>query len=306
MRGNNFLQAPPPLFPKILVVLATMIWGSAFLVMKNTLDTMGPYYILALRFTIAAVLLAIFCAPQWKRDFTPSFLWEGAVMGTLLFWGYAFQSIGLTDTTPGKNAFLTVLYCVEVPFLCWLFYRRRPDRFDVIGAGMCLIGMGLVSLDGALTMGWGDQMTVVCSVFYALHIVAASAFTQKHNAMLLTVLQFAFSAVWAWGCSLFTGEAIFLPTGNEALSILYMAVFATCLALSFQNYGEKHLPAAPLSILLSLESVFGVLFSVLFGTERPTIPMLIGFAVIFAAVLISQTKLSFLSPFRKKEETAGE
>ena len=107
-------------------------------------------------------------------------------------------------------------------------------------------------------------------------------------------------------CSLFTGEAIFLPTGNEALSILYMAVFATCLALSFQNYGEKHLPAAPLSILLSLESVFGVLFSVLFGTERPTIPMLIGFAVIFAAVLISQTKLSFLSPFRKKEETAGE
>lgn len=251
-------------------------------------------------------MLAIFCAPQWKRDFTPSFLWEGAVMGTLLFWGYAFQSIGLTDTTPGKNAFLTVLYCVEVPFLCWLFYRRRPDRFDVIGAGMCLIGMGLVSLDGALTMGWGDQMTVVCSVFYALHIVAASAFTQKHNAMLLTVLQFAFSAVWAWGCSLFTGETIFLPTGNEALSILYMAVFATCLALSFQNYGEKHLPAAPLSILLSLESVFGVLFSVLFGTERPTIPMLIGFAVIFAAVLISQTKLSFLSPFRKKEETARE
>ena len=112
--------------------------------------------------------------------------------------------------------------------------------------------------------------------------------------------------MWAWGCSLFTGEAIFLPTGNEALSILYMAVFATCLALSFQNYGEKHLPAAPLSILLSLESVFGVLFSVLFGTERPTIPMLIGFAVIFAAVLISQTKLSFLSPFRKKEETARE
>lgn len=289
-RIRHFVQEPPPFFAKLMVVLAAMIWGSAFLVMKNTLDGMGPFTILAVRFTVAAVLLGLLCAPQWRRDFTPVLLTEGGVMGTLLFGAFALQTVGLMGTTPGKNAFLTALYCVEVPFLCWLLRRGRPDRYDVIGSVLCLVGVGLVSLRGSWQISWGDQLTILCSVLFAGHIVAASIFTKRHNAMLLTVLQFAFAAVWAWGCALGTKEVMAWPSVNQIASLLYLAVFSTSIGLSLQNYGEKHLPAPTLSILLSLESVFGVLFSVTFGMESLTVSMTAGFAVIFVAVIVAQVK----------------
>ena len=97
------------------------------------------------------------------RSYRPgrqTLLAELAVGGTM-FTAYAFQTIGLTGTTPGKNAFLTAIYCVIVPFLYWLIDRRRPDRFNIAAAFLCMLGIGLVSLDGNLSMGWGDVSTSV-------------------------------------------------------------------------------------------------------------------------------------------------
>lgn len=126
---------------KPMLLAAAFIWGSSFFIMKNALDELPVQYLLALRFTMGAVLLG---AAGWKkwRLFTPDYLWRGAVTGAFLYLAYSIQTYGLELTTPSKNAFLTSVYCVLVPFFYWAFAQVRPDRFNVIAAVLCVAGWG--------------------------------------------------------------------------------------------------------------------------------------------------------------------
>ena len=127
-----------------LIVIATLIWGSTFFILKDTLDDVSVYFMLAFRFTLAAAILALVFWKQWK-GIDRSYFLAGGIMGTVLFLAYAIQNFGLMDTTPGKNAFFTAVYCVIVPFLYWFIDRTRPDRFNVLAAFLCLAGIGFVS-----------------------------------------------------------------------------------------------------------------------------------------------------------------
>lgn len=284
---------------KLALLLATIIWGSSFIIMKDALDDMGTFFLLALRFTGACLLLA---AVFWYKLRLLNFYYikAGFVMGTLLLTAYAVQTLGLAETTPGKNAFLTAGYCVMVPFLYWFLAGKRPDRFHILAAVLCVAGIGLVSLDGNLTMGRGDLLTVVCGLFYALHIVVSARYTQGSDVMLLTISQFFFAALWGWVMSFFfeTMPALAAIPVSSWLRLAYLCVFATAGALGLQMYGLKYTAPAAGSLILSLEAVFGVLFSVLLGAEAVTPRLLLGFAVIFVAIVVSETKLEFL---RKKK-----
>lgn len=284
---------------KLALLLATIIWGSSFIIMKDALDDMGTFFLLALRFTGACLLLA---AVFWYKLRLLNFYYikAGFVMGTLLLTAYAVQTLGLAETTPGKNAFLTAGYCVMVPFLYWFLAGKRPDRFHILAAVLCVAGIGLVSLDGNLTMGRGDLLTVACGLFYALHIVVSARYTQGSDVMLLTISQFFFAAMWGWVMSFFfeTMPALAAIPVSSWLRLAYLCVFATAGALGLQMYGLKYTAPAAGSLILSLEAVFGVLFSVLLGAEAVTPRLLLGFAVIFVAIVVSETKLEFL---RKKK-----
>lgn len=280
---------------KLALLLATIIWGSSFIIMKDALDDMGTFFLLALRFTGACVLLA---AVFWYKLRLLNFYYikAGFVMGTLLLTAYAVQTFGLAETTPGKNAFLTAGYCVMVPFLYWLLAGKRPDRFHISAAVLCVAGIGLVSLDSNLTMGRGDLLTVACGLFYALHIVVSARYTQGSDVMLLTISQFFFAALWGWVMSFFfeTAPVLAAIPVSSWLRLAYLCVFATAGALGMQMYGLKYTAPAAGSLILSLEAVFGVLFSVLLGAEAVTPRLLLGFAVIFVAIVVSETKLEFL------------
>lgn len=288
-----------------LIVLATIIWGSTFFILKDTLDDVSVYFMLAFRFTIAAVVLALVFWKKWKT-IDKSYFLAGGVMGTLLFLAYAIQNFGLMGTTPGKNAFFTAVYCVIVPFLYWLINHTRPDRFNVLAAVLCVAGIGFVSWDGGFALVTGDVLTLIGGLMYACHIVAVAHFAKGRDIFLLTVLQFAGVAVWSWICAAFTGG---LPVnglpGEAWLVLLYLAVAATTLALLFQNVGQKYTDPSAAAVLLALEAPFGVLFSVLFAEERPTVPMVFGFVLIFVSILCSETKFSFLRGKGKKSEIGG-
>ena len=133
---------------KPMLFAAALIWGTSFFIMKNALDSLPVYALLALRFTAGAILLSIVCLKKWK-DFTLDYLWRGAVVGGFLFTAYTVQTFGLSLTTPSKNAFLTAVYCVLVPFFTWLVVHRRPDRYNIAAAVLCVAGVGLVSLSEA-------------------------------------------------------------------------------------------------------------------------------------------------------------
>lgn len=280
---------------KPMLFCSALIWGTSFFIMKNALDVLPVFYLLAIRFTAGAALLALVCGKRWKR-FTPDCLWRGAVMGGFLFLAYSVQTFGLALTTPSKNAFLTAVYCVLVPFLTWAVVKRRPDKFNVIAALLCVTGVGLVSLNDQLSINAGDLLTLVCAVFYASHIVAVEKVSPGKDITLLTVFQFAFAGLYAWVGGLLTETfpARALTDPAVYLPLAYLCVMATTVALLFQNVGQVWSDPASASVILSLESVFGVLFSVLFYGDPVTGRLLAGFGLIFVAVVCSETKLSFL------------
>lgn len=285
---------------KPMLFATAIIWGTTFFIMKNALDNIPVFYLLTIRFLAGAALLALVCWKKWK-DFTPDYVWRGAVMGLCLFTAYVVQTFGLDRTTPSKNAFLTAVYCVIVPFLYWAVASQRPDRYNIVTALMCVTGVGLVSLNGDLSVNLGDMLTLLGAFFYAAHIVAVAKVSPGKDIYLLTVFQFAFAGLFAW---FFAGITETFPAQALAepavfLPLAYLCVMATTVGLLFQNVGQVWSDPASASLILSLESVFGVLFAVVFYGDRVTVPMAIGFALIFVAVVCSETKFSFL---KKKAE----
>lgn len=283
-----------PLLGRAAILCAALIWGGSFVGMKSLTNVMPTQYLLAIRFSLATLIMAIALLPRLK-NLNSSYLWRGGVIGLCLFGAYSFQTYGLETITPGKNAFLTAIYCVLVPFMYWAADRTRPDRYNVVAALMTLVGVGLVSLDSNLTMGRGEIFTILGGVFFAMHMVAIVKCGKDHDPLLITMLQFAGVAVCAWIAALTCEQppALSVMTPEAVGAMAYLVVCATCLTLSFQTFGQQHTPPAAAAVLLSLESVFGVLISVIAG-ERPTLTVYAGFAVIFAAVVLSETKLSFL------------
>ena len=279
---------------KPLIVIATLIWGSTFFILKDTLDSVDLQFLLAFRFTVAAIILAVVFRKHWK-GMDRSCWWRGMIMGLFLYAAYTVQNYGLIRTTPGKNAFFTAVYCVIVPFLYWVVDRLRPDKFNVLAAALCIVGIGFVSWDGGFSLGYGDCLTLISGFLYACHIVATSKFSQGRDVFLLTVIQFGTTAVCCWVGMLITRgfPANGLP-GRAWWVLIYLAIAATTLALLFQNIGQKYTSPSSAAVLLALEAPFGVAFSVVFTDESPTAFMYFGFFLIFVAVLCSETKFAFL------------
>lgn len=275
---------------RLLILLATIIWGSSFVVVKDATETISPAWLLFVRFTMATIVLAIVLLGHRKEYFRRENIGYGILIGTTLFFGYYFQTIGITDTTPGKNAFLTGVYCVLVPFVAWLFMHKRPNRFNIIAAFMCLVGIGFISFDGSLTMSFGDAMSLIDSIFYALQIVLIAKFAFKVDMFALTIWQFATVAVLSLICGVLFEQApdfATLPT-QTVWAIVYLGIPCSALALLLQNIAQANIPPASASLLLSLESVFGAAFSVAFGAEELTVRLIIGFVVVFAAIMVSE------------------
>ena len=287
-------------FASPLIVLATIIWGSSFVVMKNSVDVLPTFWLLAIRFTFAALVLAVVFIKRWKV-LDRQYLIGGTVMGFCLFVAYAFQTFGLEQTTSGKNAFFTAVYCVIVPFLYWAIAGRRPDKFNILAAFLCIAGIALVSVTGsnASAFNMGDVLTLIGGFFFAAHIVAVAKYSEGRDIFILTTLQFASFALFSWIGVLVTRPALTPGVFDQSLifGLAYLVIFASCGALLFQNIGQKYTVPSTAAVLLSLEAPFGVFFSILFAGERPTPLMFVGFALIFLAVVCSETKFSFL---RKK------
>lgn len=272
---------------KIALFGASIIWGSSFLVVKSSMDSMQPHTLLAIRFTIGSLLLCLIFYKKLKQ-LNRDYLIRGGILGIFLFLAYSIQTIGITGTTPGKNAFLTAIYCVIVPYLYWIVYKKRPEKHNIIAAILCLTGIGLVSVNNEFKIQMGDSFSMISGFFYAAHIVAISKLAKNRDPVLLTIVQFCYSAVISWVVTLLFED---LPRSLSPAVIgelLYLAIFATAIALLLQNIGQKYTKPAQASIILSLEAIFGVIFSVIFFKEEISLKLFIGFLLIFLAVLTSE------------------
>ncbi len=287
------MEKKNPGLGRLALVATTMIWGTSFVVQKNTLDSISTLYLLSIRFTVAAVFLLILGIKNIKQ-INKEYIKGGVIMGVLLSAAYIVQTYGLVYTTPGKNAFLTASYCVITPFLFWIFKRQRPDKYNFIAAALCILGVGLISVDSNLSINKGDALTLMCGVFYAFHIMAIDRHAEGKNPALLTAVQFGTAAVITWTLAL-----VFEPFPTDVpssamFSLGYLSIVCTGVCYLLQTFGQKNTPATQASILLTLEAVFGTLVSVIFYHEKMDMRLVTGFVIMFISVLISETKLSFL------------
>lgn len=283
------------LLAKPMLFAAAFFWGASFMLMKGALDSVPTGHLIAVRFTVGAPLAALFGGRRW-RAFAPDYLWRGGLAGLLLFGVYWAQTVGLETTTPSNNAFLSAVYCVIVPFMTWLLFRERPDRYNVAAALLCIVGVGLVSLTDALTISAGDGFTLLSAAFCAANIIAVARLGRGRDVTLFTAVQLAAVALCAWALALTTEDFDFSALARPELlgPMLYLCVIATPVCMALMNVGLVWSEPAPASVILSLEAVFGVILAVIFYGDPLTPRLLTGFALIFVGVLCSETKFSFL------------
>ena len=273
-----------------LLLLAAAIWGLGTVVIKGTVDEFPALWLVGIRFLSAGIIFCILFAPRLARLARAGRLADhgraGLLLGVLIGCAYLLNTGGLTATTAARSSFLTGTYCVLVPFQAWLVMRCRPSAFN-LGAGvLCLAGIALVSLpagDG-LSFGVGEAMTLGSAVFLGFHVVATSHLAGGRDMVALTAIQFVVCGLLglAVGALAQPAPAAALLADPSVLgNLAYLVLAATCAAL-------VHVSPSSGALLLSFESVFGVLFSVLLLGEVLTATMVAGFSLIFAAVLVSE------------------
>jgi len=278
-------------YGKLALFLTAMLWGTTFAIGKIATEVFSASFVIALRFTVASIVLMIVAAPLYKL-LNKKYWVDGIWMGITLFISYILQVEGLAgDTSPGKSAFLCTTYCVMVPFLHWFATKKRPQILHVLCVFICLFGIGILSLQGGFEMSSGDILTVLSGVPCAVNIVISSIVCQNKNPLLLTTIELGVVAVLAWIFVIFTDTFPSRFPVNTVGGIVYLGLVATALCLFLQSYGLKYAEASIGGMLLSLESVFGVVFAIILYHETITLRMLIGFAVIFIAILLSQLEL---------------
>ena len=268
--------------------LTAVLWGSTFSIGKLATEVFSASFIIAFRFQIACLALLVVAWPQ-RKQLDKKYWIDGFWMGLTLFASYVLQVGGLTlDTSPGKSAFLCTTYSVMVPFLYWIVTKEPPKVRHIVCVLLCMTGVGILSLTGGWGMSAGDFLTVASGVPCAMNIVISSLVCRDRNVLLLTTIELWVVTILAW-IFVFAGGGLPAEYPMGAVGgIVYLGLFATALCLYMQSYGLKYAEPAIGGMILSLESVFGVIFSVIIYHENITFRMLMGFAVIFAAILLSQ------------------
>ena len=276
----------------VSLLLVALVWGGGFIAVKGALDSVSPFYIVALRFSISVIIMLLVFRNKIKL-ITKSDLIIGTMVGFLLFLGFAAQTVGMKYTTAGKNAFLTGTNVVIVPFLYWAISKKQPDVYSLLSAFLCFIGIGLLTLGSGMHFGIGDSLTLLCAVFFAAHIVAVGFFAKKVDVIILVIIQLGAAAVFSIIAAL-----IFEPKPqplslDTILAIGYLGIFSTMLAFLVQNLAQKYTTASHAAIILCLESVFGSILSVIMLDEIFTPKMVLGCLIIFIAIITTETKWDF-------------
>lgn len=285
----------------LALLVVAVIWGTGFIVTKNILSGITPLYMVAMRFLVATVIIAVITGKKLLRIKLQD-VKGGVIVGLMLFMGFATQTIGIQYTTAGKSAFLTGTNVVMVPFIVWFIYKKRPDVYAIAAAALCFIGVSLLTTGTELSaLSAGDLWALSCAAFFAMHIVTTGIFVKKSEPAILTFLQFSFVTVLAFIVAYVFEGPVYMPNQSSMMGVLYLGIFSTCVAFFIQTLAQKYTTETHAAIILSMEAMFGTVFGILLLSEPFTLIMGIGCAVILLAIITAETRWAFLK--KKKAES---
>ncbi len=272
-------------FADLSLAVMALIWGAMFVVAKAALDDVSTVLYLALRFSLAAIVLGLIFSRKLR------FEWAGIGLGVVLMAGYILQTVGLQSISAAKNAFLTSGYIVGVPLLGWLVYRQQTRLSEVLGVLTAVAGMGLLSMRGeSLIIERGDALTLGCAAVYAVHIVMLGHFAPRIPYETLSFLQVAAAAAFAWVALPFLETPAIRWRPAVILAIVAGGLLATALAFVVQTWAQQYTTPTRAALIFALEPVFAWLVAWWWNGEILTGRAAIGAALILGGVLLVELK----------------
>ncbi|MFT3894081.1 MAG: DMT family transporter [Anaerolineales bacterium] len=273
----------------ITLFLISIIWGSAF-VAQRVAGQMGSVYLFnGFRYLLAALVVL----PFVRRDTISSlpanqYKWM-AIAGSLLFIASALQQAGIVYTTAGNAGFITSLYVVLIPVVLFIVWRERPHWLMIVAFLLAGVGAFLLSTGGSFEVHAGDALELIGALFWAFHVVILGKFASRFESLSFSVGQLFVCGILSLGIGLFI-EPMISFNGQILFAIAYTALFSLGLCYTLQVWAQRHTPPADAALLLSLELVFAVLAGWLLLREKLALVQILGCALIFVAVLLSQFK----------------
>ena len=285
-----------------MLLLAAVIWGLAFVAQRIGMEHVGPFTYNGVRFFLGALsLLPLLwlgrhsAVPVGAGGWRP-ILGGGLLAGLILFAGASLQQAGIVYTTAGKAGFITGLYVVIVPLLGLLWGHRTPWS-TWIGAALAVAGLYLLTLTDDLTLAEGDGLVLIGAFFWAGHVLVIGWLSGRHiEPVLLACLQFIVCAVLSLAVAVVTEPITLAGLWGGAMPILYGGLLSVGVAYTLQVVAQRDAPPAHAAIILSLETVFAALGGWLLLNESLSGRGLIGCALMFAGMLLSQLGLGKAAP----------
>jgi len=277
------------LLATLLLVGITAVWGSTFFLIRDVVRVLPPTDFLAVRFTIAAAAMVVVfwrsLLALGRRE-----LKIGVGLGVLYAVAQNLQTVGLAHTDASRSGFITGTYVVLTPIFTAVLLRDHIPRSTWLAVLMAAAGLATLSLSGldagfggSTGFGFGEGVTLLAAAIYALHIIGLGRYSSPKTAAALSAVQMITIAAVSLVAAAPGGIA--LPTGRgQWASVLYMALIAGAVAIWAQTWAQSHLTATRAAIVMTLEPVFAAMFAVAFGGESLTLRMLLGGAMVLAAM----------------------
>ena len=272
---------------------ATVIWGSAFIAQSVGMDKIGPFTFQAVRCLLAVLFLfpvsALFSRETgfWKSWAAPALWKSGIICGLALFVASSLQQVGLVYTDAGKAGFLTAMYIVFVPFL-GLFVGQKPGRNAVLSLLPAVVGLYLLSCTSVSGMNKGDVLLLLCAIGFSVQILLIDRHCAGLDGIKLNCIQALVVTILSIPFALATETIDISLIGSCWLPLGYAGILSMGVAYTLQIVGQKRVAPTAAALLMSLESVFAALFGWLLLHETMTGAEMLGCALVFAAVVVSQ------------------
>lgn len=270
----------------LLLLLVAVVWGSTFVVIKDSARHVDPFFLVFSRLAIAAAVMALWCAWRDRSALrNRAAIRFGALLGFLLFCTYASQTIGLKWTTSGHSGFITGTAVVLVPLILRLLFRAPLARVDYLASGVVVAGLYLLVYDPSVRINTGDAITIVAALAYAFHLVFGARAVKAAPVKGLVTWQFIFATLFAGVAFLVAGGRAFEDPAKALLPIVYLGVIGTLFCYFVSVWAQQFVSPVTVVILFSLEAVFAALFGYLMSGEKLSTKELTGAFLIFGGAM---------------------